>query len=210
MEEMSSARRQPRQERARARVDGILDASVEVLRTEGLSGFTMSAIAAHAGTSVPSLYRYFADREAIIAALAERYFDSLHTLMDQELTGLRTGGQARQALADLLTSYYEAFRSDPALALLWGGAVADVRLAELNTADSRRNGTLLAQRIGPFSPLPDDLLLRRCTLASHLTLATVCFALSLDPQEGAIYVAEFGSWADAILFGGEGVRPPSM
>lgn len=198
---MTSARRQPRQERARERVEGILDAAVDVLRAESLGGLTMSSIAAQAQMTLPSLYRYFADRDAVLLALAERYFDALHELLDAQLAGLRTEAQARTAVADTLRAYDEVFRADPALAVLWGGAVADPRLAALNAQDSQRNGALLAQRLGPFSSIDDEVLLRRCVLACHLTLATVCFALTLPDDEARAYVAEFGSWADGVLFG---------
>ncbi|WP_370249771.1 TetR/AcrR family transcriptional regulator [Nocardioides sp.] len=195
----STARRTPRQDRARERVERILDAAMGLLREHGLTGFTMSAVAERSEMSLGSLYRYFADREALIGALAERYFEVLHEQLAAGLTGLRTREQARDALREVLTGYYAAFRDDAALAALWTGSLTDQRLLALNAADSHRNGALLADRLGPFSTLDDATLLRRCTLASHLTLATVCFALTMEASEGEAHVAEFGSWADELL-----------
>ena len=65
-------RRTPRQARAGETVSAILEAAAQVLEAGGLAGFTTNAVAERAGVSIGTLYQYFADKQALLRALAER------------------------------------------------------------------------------------------------------------------------------------------
>ena len=65
-------RRTPRQVRAGETVSTILEAAAQVLEAGGLAGFTTNAVAERAGVSIGTLYQYFADKQALLRALAER------------------------------------------------------------------------------------------------------------------------------------------
>jgi AcrR family transcriptional regulator len=65
-------RKQPRQARATAMVDIILLAATRVLTTESLAGFNTNRVADVAGVSIGSLYQYFPNKAALVAALIER------------------------------------------------------------------------------------------------------------------------------------------
>lgn len=62
-------RRQPRQERARATCEAVLQAASSILKHDGRKALTTNHVAARAGVSVGSLYQYFPGKEAILAAL---------------------------------------------------------------------------------------------------------------------------------------------
>lgn len=64
-------RRQPQQERSRQLREGILAASLRVLRTSGALHFTTLRVAEAAGISVGSLYQYFPNKQALLFALHE-------------------------------------------------------------------------------------------------------------------------------------------
>lgn len=66
-------RTEPVQARSRARVDAILDAADLVFLQRGYAAATTNHVAAAAGTSIGSLYRFFPDKEALLVALAQRY-----------------------------------------------------------------------------------------------------------------------------------------
>ena len=65
-------RRRPRQARARATWDAIVEAAAQVLERDGLGGFNTSRVAERAGVSIGTLYQYFPDKQAILLAAAER------------------------------------------------------------------------------------------------------------------------------------------
>ena len=64
-------RKTPKQERSAATVAAILTACAELLVREGYEAVGVTGIAERAGVSVGSLYQYFPNKPAIIAALIE-------------------------------------------------------------------------------------------------------------------------------------------
>lgn len=69
----SSPRRMPKQERATARRDALLDAAAGLFAEKGYGGATMTAVAQRAGASIGTLYEYFPDKHTLANALAKRY-----------------------------------------------------------------------------------------------------------------------------------------
>lgn len=65
-------RRTPRQSRSEATVEAILEAAFQLLELGGVEALTTNHIAERAGVSVGTLYQYFAGKQAILAALAQR------------------------------------------------------------------------------------------------------------------------------------------
>jgi AcrR family transcriptional regulator len=66
------AARKPHQDRARYKVELILEAAMRLLDKGGMPALTTNAVAQTAGVSIGTLYQYFANKEAILDALAER------------------------------------------------------------------------------------------------------------------------------------------
>ena len=64
-----SARKVPKQARANALIAAVLDAAVQVLRSEGAARFTTARVAERAGVSVGSLYQYFPNKASILFRL---------------------------------------------------------------------------------------------------------------------------------------------
>jgi AcrR family transcriptional regulator len=69
---VEKTRKIPRQPRAQASVDFVLDAAAQVLETTGEAGFNTNAVAERAGVSIGTVYRYFPDKTSILRALAQR------------------------------------------------------------------------------------------------------------------------------------------
>jgi AcrR family transcriptional regulator len=65
------SRRAPKQDRSRAIVTAIVEAGRELLARDGPAAITTNRIAERAGVSIGSLYRYFPDKQAILAAVCD-------------------------------------------------------------------------------------------------------------------------------------------
>ena len=68
-----ASKRPPRQERGQKRYEELLDAAERVIAEVGVEAMTTNEVAARAGAGMGSLYHFFANKEAIVQALAERY-----------------------------------------------------------------------------------------------------------------------------------------
>ncbi|MGZ5389659.1 MAG: TetR/AcrR family transcriptional regulator [Aeromicrobium sp.] len=70
-------RRTPRQDRSRVMVTRIIDAGQRQLLRDGYEKSSTNRVAAEAGISPGSLYQYFSGKEAILAAVVDRYSEEL-------------------------------------------------------------------------------------------------------------------------------------
>ena len=109
-----------RGERARARV---LQAALEVLAEGGVPGFTMEAVALHAGASKTTLYRRWPSRTALLVDAMDRAFQALPTPatgdLRSDLLALMVAFEAlleSQPFPRLLAAVIDAAERDPALA----------------------------------------------------------------------------------------------
>ncbi len=73
----TTARKLPRQERARETVDVILEATARTLVRVGYDRTSTNRVALEAGVSIGSLYQYFPNKEALVAALIDRHTDQM-------------------------------------------------------------------------------------------------------------------------------------
>lgn len=81
-----TVRKQPVQQRAQLLCKSLLDATAAILVRHGYEGLSTNRVAEEAGVSVGSLYQYFPNKESLVAALIERWSDSvMKTLSDQFL-----------------------------------------------------------------------------------------------------------------------------
>lgn len=71
-QEPKSLRKQPRQARAAATIAAIVEAAAQILERDGEEAATTAKIADRAGVSIGTLYQYFADRDAVLAAVIRR------------------------------------------------------------------------------------------------------------------------------------------
>ena len=82
----TTPRKRPRQERSRATVETVLEATARVLVKRGYDGLTTNLVAETAGVSIGSLYQYFPNKAALVGALIEKHVDDMTSLCLSELT----------------------------------------------------------------------------------------------------------------------------
>ncbi|MFI7669325.1 TetR/AcrR family transcriptional regulator [Nocardia sp. NPDC049526] len=81
-------RRRPTQERARATREHILDAAAELFGERGIANTSTNRIAAEAGVSIGTVYRYFADRSVIVEELLRRLLENVERRFTERVFGL--------------------------------------------------------------------------------------------------------------------------
>ncbi len=102
------------QERSRATVDALIEATARILVTQGFDKASTNRIAEKAGVSIGSLYQYFPCKEALVAAVMDRH--------NQELMHVVRGALAeiaalpiKQAVRKVVAVAVKAHRVDPNL-----------------------------------------------------------------------------------------------
>ena len=102
-------RHAPLQDRARARVDKILDAAAAILTEEGWEALNTNALAKRAGVPVGSVYQYFPNKQAVARVMAQRSLSRLDALV----AGLVPRGAFRwEALVDRMIDALARFWSE--------------------------------------------------------------------------------------------------
>ena len=74
-------RKKASQERSRATVDALVEATARILVREGFEKTSTNRIAEVAGVSVGSLYQYFPGKEALVAAVIDRHNEEIMALV---------------------------------------------------------------------------------------------------------------------------------
>jgi AcrR family transcriptional regulator len=110
----TNPRKSASQERSRATVQALLDATARVLTREGYDRASTNRIAATAGVSVGSLYQYFPNKEALVAALVARHNREMLDLLREALKEVASLDLAT-AIARVVRAAVDAHRVDPAL-----------------------------------------------------------------------------------------------
>ncbi|MDE0366729.1 MAG: TetR/AcrR family transcriptional regulator [Gammaproteobacteria bacterium] len=106
-----SLRKRPRQARAIATVDAILDAAARILTEDGYAAASTNRIAERAGVSIGSLYEYFPGKEAIFAELRRREGHKFY----RELIAQPRPQQPRAAICHIVRGRLNWMRRDPVL-----------------------------------------------------------------------------------------------
>jgi AcrR family transcriptional regulator len=98
-------RRIPRQARASTTVDAILTAALQLLEAGGVELLTTNHVAERAGVSIGTVYQYFADKQAILSALAQRSAAAVRDDIAQMLIERPDLGTVRPIVRALMTGF---------------------------------------------------------------------------------------------------------
>ncbi len=111
----------------------LLEAARELIDEHGPAGLTLREAARRAGVTHAAPYRHFADKEALLAALAEEGFAALHAEIERAMSGLVAGDQ----LEAVGIAYVRFAHARPAqFRVMFGAEIGDKRrYASLMRAD---------------------------------------------------------------------------
>jgi AcrR family transcriptional regulator len=153
----------------------LIDEAIGLLEREGLEALTLRGIARAAGVSHMAPYRHFADKDTLLAAVAEAGFRELSASMDRSAAAATT---ARARLRAIGMTYVHFARRRPALyRLMFGPLIADKErfpeLAEASRATFTHCASAVTERIAPADGANED-------AQEVLTLATWSLAHGLS------------------------------
>lgn len=138
---LTKPRKHASQERSRATVDALVQATARILVKEGFDHASTNRIAEVAGVSVGSLYQYFPGKESLVAAVIERHRQEIMHTLRAELAEVMTQ-PVKQAVRSLVAVAVKAHRVDPKLHRVLAEQIPRVgKLEKLETFD-RENYTL--------------------------------------------------------------------
>jgi AcrR family transcriptional regulator len=162
---MVMSRREPVQRRSRRRVDLLLKAAAELLAEGGVDALTIRALAARAEIPVATIYRYFANRDEIIAAYLDHQLEQIDQAVVEAVLGLErvTVRSLTQAVALAHMRHHQAH---PEGVPVWFGgrlnpAVLDrVRELDARLAASLRSATAAAGLLSGTPTFNAELIVR--------------------------------------------------
>jgi len=136
----------PLRQRLREKIRGatasaILEAGEAVFAEQGLNSARMDDIAMRAGVAVGTLYNYFADRAALIAALVDSRRDELIQRIDESLASVEALPFAKQLEAFVMAAFQHFKTHRPFLTILM-----EAESAHLTTAKPRDSVRALFER----------------------------------------------------------------
>ena len=139
---------------------------------------------------------------AIVHALAERLSAASRACIEVALLKVRDLDGLRDAFCGLVDQYYGIFLNEPVMRDIWSATQADKRLQEIELAESRASGKLLADILVRLRPGDDAAeLAASAFLVWQLGEATMRLAIALGREEGDAVVAAYKRMALRELLG---------
>ena len=154
------------QERSRATVDALVEATARILVREGFDKASTNRIAEVAGVSVGSLYQYFPSKEALVAAVIDRHQQEIMQTVRGELAEV-VAQPVEKAVRKLVAVAVKAHRVDPKLHRVLAEQIPRVGKLEKLETFNRENYALFRS----VSREPPGRTSRRSTWSSHHSYA---------------------------------------
>lgn len=151
--DLTTAKAEPVQERALRTRAALLAATEELVTDRGIEAVTTTSVAAAAGCSVGTLYRYFVDREALLLAAYDATVRRIVARCASELAALPAATPAPEAARLLLGIYLTAAEAIPSHSGLLR-AMRSIRPIEAEEAGDRNHVVhdIVAPFLARFAP----------------------------------------------------------
>jgi AcrR family transcriptional regulator len=180
-----------RQARGLRRMESILDAAEQVFAETGYDAATTNLIAERAGISPGSLYQFFANKQAIAEALAERYVAWLGEAQDAALDPALASRPIAEMVDGVVDPMIEFNLAHPAAkSLLYGADVSPALATSTNTLHEtlqRRLEALVRARVPGLSPKARALV---ATVSLQIYKALLPTVLAATPRDRPAVVRE--------------------
>src|ERR1700753_1028062 len=166
---LTKARKSASQQRSRATVAALVEATARILVKEGFDKASTNRIAEVAGVSVGSLYQYFPGKEALVAAVIERHQrEIMQTVRGDLAGGLDQPGET--GIRQLVAPAVKAHRVDPKLHRVLAEQIPRVGKLEKLERFSGENFALFKAYLERHR---DELLVEDLALASFVCVTSI-------------------------------------
>lgn len=108
-------RKKPKQQRSKATVAAIVEATTQLLVKEGFHNLSTNRIAEAAGVSVGSLYQYFPNKESVVAAVVEAFADREFERLAEQLASFDPDTTLEEGIYRVINAMFEAKKREPEL-----------------------------------------------------------------------------------------------
>jgi AcrR family transcriptional regulator len=170
-------KRAPRQKRAVETYERILDVTTRLLIDIGVERISTNLIAAKADIKVPTLYRYFPNKYAVLMALGERLMMRQNDVIREWLARNGETGQPDALIEDihfLIEHTIAATQAEPGALQIMLAMRAVPKLRDIRLESHRLMTDVLTERIAPRLPTaPREDLWPRLRLSVELVYAAV-------------------------------------
>lgn len=175
-------RRDPQQARSRARVQAILDAADQIVAAEGVDALTIRRVAETAKVPIGTIYQFFEDKSAVLAAVAYRYLDAFTNAIQS--LGAETAGLHGDVLLDrVFDTFTTLYRTNPGYVAIWSGRHLSRELMEADDANNDAIAEGLRQILLAEGRVRDDARLAvSCRVLVQVVDALLQLAFRLDPH----------------------------
>lgn len=145
-----SPKKLPRQRRAVATVDALLEAATYILAREGLVGFTTNKVAEKAGVNIASFYQYFPNKEALLFHIVRLTWERQLARLSPILT--RPGADHAVKLRDFVREFFLIEAAEVDLRRALRAASVDLKETDefkaLLSAGAEMTKSFIAQAVG--------------------------------------------------------------
>lgn len=153
-----SLKKQPKQQRAVATVEAVVEAATYILRDEGPRGFTANKVALRAGVNIASFYQYFPNKEALLFHLAQITWDKQLALLVPILA--RPGHNHAAKLRDFIRAFFTVEAAEADLRQALAMASIDLKQTDAFQALIAQGGTLtkrfIEEAVAQYDPADLD------------------------------------------------------
>jgi AcrR family transcriptional regulator len=150
-------RKSPVQARSTASVDAILEATIQVLLSDGKERLTTTKVALRAGVSVGTLYQYFPNKSSLLQAVLRRHMEKVTDAIEV-VCKEQNGKTLREMVTALITAFLEAKMTDAKTSVALYAVSSDVDGARIVQQVGVRSNKAIVQMLASASePLTTDL-----------------------------------------------------
>ncbi|MDX2162745.1 MAG: TetR/AcrR family transcriptional regulator [bacterium] len=154
---------EPKQARSRQRFALILDAAAALIAEQGIEAVTTNHIAERACVAIGSLYQFFPSKEAVVAALLDRYLRAMVTVFPTAVDESRSFAETVGGVVDGIMTFKA---EHPAFSQLFGAMNAPTH----HLLTQRMQGAItqrIAAMLKGYHPAMNDDQRARCALVGY-------------------------------------------